>query len=84
VDIESPQWEEYETRFRALAEQLSMHKGPDPNLPKAKIHLCLYGENGLTPEQEFALLDRLEQQAAQIRGVEIQTSYWEDLVLFLP
>ncbi len=84
MNIEDPQWEAYETRFRALAEQVEIHKGPQPELASAEILLFLYGENGLTVEQEFETLTRLEQSLPQLKGAEMLTSYWEDIVLYLP
>lgn len=83
VDIEHPRWEEYEQRFRALAETVDLFKGPNPALASAKTLLFLYGDNALTPEQEFEVLARLEQNPCQLRGLEVTTSYWEDLALYL-
>jgi hypothetical protein len=84
MNIEDPRWEEYETRFRDLAEQVALQKGPQPELASAELHLCLYGENAMTPEQEFETLDRFQQSVDQLKGTEISTSYWEDVVLYLP
>jgi hypothetical protein len=84
MHIEDPKWEEYERRFRALTEQIDMHKGPQAELASSTIHLFLYGENAMTPEQEFETLEKLEQGLERLKGVEILTSYWEDLVLYLP
>lgn len=84
MNIEHPQWEEYEARFRALAEQVVLNKGPQPELASAESLLFLYGENGLTPQQEFELLDLLEHRVAELKGAEMQTSYWEDIALYLP
>ena len=84
MDIEDPRWEEYETRFRALAERVSLQKGPQPELASAELFLCLYGDNAMSPEQEFEALNELEKVAESVRGAEILTSYWEDIVLYLP
>lgn len=84
MDIESPQWDTYETRFRALAEQVEIQKGPQPELASAEAMLFLYGENGLTPEEEFNLLEKLEKQVGNLRGTAMLTAYWEDIVLYLP
>lgn len=84
MHIEDPRWEEYENRFREVAERVNMQKGPQPEVASAQLFLCLYGDNGLTPEQEFEALARLEQQVEQLRGTTILTAYWEDLVLYLP
>ena len=84
MDIESPQWDTYETRFRAFAEQVEIQKGPQPELASAEAMLFLYGENGLTPEEEFNLLEKLEKQVGNLRGTAMLTAYWEDIVLYLP
>lgn len=84
MDIENPRWEEYENRFRALADSVEITKGPQPELASAEEMLFLYGENGMTPEQEFDLLGKLEKQAGNLKGTTMLTSYWEDIVLYLP
>lgn len=84
MHIEDPRWEEYEARFRGLMAQVTLHRGPLPELASAEQHLCLYGDNALSPEEEFAMLSRFEAQPEQVRGVEMLTSYWEDVVLYIP
>lgn len=87
MDINDTHWEAYETRFRALAEEVPMHKGAMPELASSSVMLCLYGENALSPDQEFDMLAQLEkavQEKQPVGCVEMLTSYWEDLVLFLP
>lgn len=82
MHIEDPRWEEYERRFRALIEQLDVHKGPHTKLASAQDYLFLYGENALAPDEEFTLLERFEQEPDRLKGLEILTSYWEDLALY--
>lgn len=84
MNIEDPRWEAYENRFRSLAENVDLQKGPQPELASAQLLLCLYGDNALTPDQEFEALDRLAQALPQLKGTEMQTAYWEDIVLYLP
>lgn len=84
MNIEDPRWEEYENRFRSLAENVPLQKGPQPELASAQLLLCLYGDNGLPPEQEFDALNKLEQALPQLKGTEMQTAYWQDIVLYLP
>ncbi len=84
MNIEDPRWEEYEARFRDLAEHVELQKGPQPELASAQLHLCLYGDNAMTPEQEFEALAHLQSKADSLKGTEVSTSYWEDLVLYLP
>lgn len=82
MDINDPNWETYETRFRHLAEQIELHKGPQPELAAAETMLFLYGENALTPAEEFATLAQLEGQMERLKGATMLTSYWEDIVLY--
>ena len=84
MHIEDPRWDEYENRFRALAERVGLKKGPQAEAASAELMLCLYGDNGLTPEQEFEVLGRLEQAEDRLKGTEVLTAYWEDLLLYLP
>jgi hypothetical protein len=84
MHIEESHWEEYEHRFRALAEDVPVKKGPHPEMASSQLLLCLYGDNGLEPEQELAMLSQLEAVKSQLFCVEMSTAYWEDLVLYLP
>lgn len=83
MNIEDPRWEEYERRFRALAEHIHLHKGPLPEVASANLHLFLYGDNAMAPEQEFETLSRLEEASEHLKGLAILTAYWEDLVLYV-
>lgn len=84
MDIEDSRWEEYENRFRALAERVELQKGPQKELASAEMLLFLYGENGLSADQEFEMLARLEQAADCLKGATMQTAYWEDIALYTP
>ena len=84
MNIEDPRWDEYEARFRQLAEHVELQKGPQPEVASAELHLCLYGDNAMSPEQEFDALNRFEKSMEQVKGTEILTAYWEDVVLYLP
>lgn len=84
MDIEDPHWPEYERRFRDLAERADVVKAPRPELASASLYLCLYGDNALPPEEEMRILERLEHTADRLKGTEISTAYWEDIVLYLP
>ena len=86
MHIEDTRWEEYERRFRALVERVPLHKGPKAELASAHLLLCLYGDNGLSPDTEMDVLAQLEQatdRGERMECVEMTTAYWEDLVLFL-
>ena len=84
MHVEDPRWEEYETRFRALAEAVTLRKGPQADLASAQSYLMLYGENGMTVDEEFELLAQFEQDPAALKGLEMLTGYWEDIALYLP
>lgn len=83
MDIESARWDEWEARFMALAAQAETVPAGS-SLKNAAHYLCLYGENGLTPEEEFAELEALGQWSDRLKKVEIETGYWQDTVLFVP
>lgn len=84
MNVEDPRWDEYEARFRELAARVEMQRGPQPEVASAQLHLCLYGDNAMNPDQEFDALSRFEESLDQLKGTEILTAYWEDLVLYLP
>ncbi len=86
MNYEAPQWEDWENRFRQLAEQATLVTGTAEaaKIRGAKHYLCLYGDNGLTPDEEFAELERMSSQTSQLKRVEVDTSYWQDTVLFVP
>jgi len=83
MDIEAPQWDAWEARFSELAE--CAQKVPmTGNIKGARHYLCLYGENGLSPEEELTELESMAQQQQNLRKVEVDTSYWQDTILFVP
>ncbi len=84
MHVEDPRWDDYENRFRALAGRVTLQKGPQAEAASAELMLCLYGDNGLSSEQEFEVLARLEQAEERLRGTEVVTAYWEDVLLYLP
>lgn len=84
MDIHGPDWERYEAQFMRLAEDIELQKAPLPALSSAKMMLCLYGENGLSPEQEFTLLNTLAKEKDRLEGAIMTTAYWEDIILFVP
>ena len=83
MDTESEQWPEWESRFTALADAVQATENR-ALLAEAESLLCFYGENGLTPEEEFAELTRLVSEQASLRKILVETSYWQDIVLFIP
>jgi hypothetical protein len=87
MDVHDPQWPLYEERFLALADQAHRTSGAKPAVGSTRLYLCLYGENGLTPCQEFATLQELAQVAAEspqrLCKIEVETSYWQEIVLYV-
>jgi hypothetical protein len=85
MDIESPRFEEYDARFRAIADGVEKVKVPKPSLNSCQLFLFLYGENGLSEADEFEALERFEStDKALLRKMEVETDYWQDIILFLP
>lgn len=83
MDIESSQWEAWETQFRALAEEAETVKATH-QIKGAKHYLCLYGDNGLPPEEEFEELEKMRRLKDQLKKVEVDADYWQETVLFIP
>jgi hypothetical protein len=87
MDVNAPQWDAYIQQFETVAQRAQPWIGKDkssrPNLADAQLYLCLYGENGLTPDEEFAMLDTLA-QANPLYRVDVETAYWLETVLFVP
>jgi hypothetical protein len=80
----------YEATFQALADVVDPWEAPTkPVLSAMPLFLCLYGENGLTPEEEFETLARIqatfEQTPEKVKKLEIEAShqYWQETILFI-
>jgi hypothetical protein len=88
MDVNDPQWEAYEAAIQALIPQSELVKRAEPALDTCRYYLCLYGENGLTPEVEFAILsqmtDALRNGTGRLKRLEVETSIWQDVLLFMP
>lgn len=85
MDTEHAQWDQYQARFEEVAELAEDVDGPAPEIASAKLFICLYGENGMSPEDEFTMLDNLEKYIGEgLKRVDVRTAYWEDTVLFVP
>jgi hypothetical protein len=84
MDVNDPRFETYEQRFRALADAATLVKVAEPSLNATRCYLFLYGENGLTPEEEFEVLDKLASEPPeQLKRLEVDTDYWQDIALFV-
>lgn len=85
VDVNHPRFEEYDHRFRALAEQAELVERANPSLNACRYYICLYGENGLSPEEEFAFLEELNSFVGKdLKRIEVDMDLWQDIVLFVP
>jgi hypothetical protein len=84
MDVNAPEWEAYEAQFRLLAEKAEHVAIAKPALDKCRYYLCLYGENGLSAEEEFAFLERMTSEVENLKRLEVEADYWEEIVLFLP
>ena len=85
MNIDDPRFEEFQQCFEALSEQAESHTGPRPEIASSALFLCLYGDNSLTPDQEFEMLAEMNRFAGQgLHKTTIQSAYWEDIILFVP
>lgn len=82
MDTESEQWTEWEVRFLAVAQQAKTVKR-GPQVGSATHYLCLYGDNGMSPEAEFEELTLMAKQVDVLKKIEVDTNYWQDTVLFI-
>jgi hypothetical protein len=89
MDVQDPRFETYERRFMALAEEALVWEGAKPALDQS-LYLCLYGDNGLSPDDEFELLERLntahlstEASTHRLWRLDIEADYYQDVILFL-
>lgn len=83
MNVEDERFEEWEAAFNEIAEGVP-EVPASPQLSEAKYLLCLYGENGFTPDEEFAELDYLRQHHGELKKVLVDRDYWQDVILFLP
>jgi hypothetical protein len=85
MDVNSPQFDQYETAFKAVAEQAIEWDVPArPVLDSCPMYLCLYGENGLTPEEEFLFLERFKaMEPESFYRLEVEADYYQDTILFV-
>ncbi|MGE0200886.1 MAG: hypothetical protein AB7P76_07965 [Candidatus Melainabacteria bacterium] len=85
MDVSNPQFETYRSRFEALADLVPVEPGRRPEVSSARHFLCLYGDNGLSAAEEFALLDILDTYFHKgLKRMDVETSYWQDIILYVP
>jgi hypothetical protein len=86
MDVNAPQWDDYEAAFNALADEaLPWQAEGKPDLTTVAHYLCLYGDNGLDPAAEFELLNQLKPYCEQGRlyCLEVEADYWFERILFV-
>ncbi|MDX2084402.1 MAG: hypothetical protein SFZ03_03320 [Candidatus Melainabacteria bacterium] len=87
MNVECPQFEQYMARFQALAEAACpWPEKQRPSLGSVQRYLCLFGENGLSMEEEFSILEELATALTRnaLYKLEVDTDYWQDTILFVP
>lgn len=88
MTIDHPDFERYQHLFESVAEQLEEWTGPRTAVGCAELVLCLYGDNGLAPEEEFALLEHFQHEAETtphaLAKVTIEADCWLERILFKP
>ena len=80
---DDPRWDEWVEVFTALAQELPQVP-LTPAINGAQHYLCLLGENGLTPDECFAELAVIGSKKAHAKRVEVDASYYQDTVIFVP
>ena len=87
MDVNHKRFDEYENAFNALAETATPWEGDKPALDSMAVYLCLYGDNGLTVDDEFALLDTLKNRRVEntdaLWRIDIEADYYQDIILFV-
>ena len=87
MDVNHERFSEYESAFNALAQQATHWQGDKPALDSMALYLCLYGDNGLAVEEEFALLETLKTRTAEntdaLWRIDIEADYYQDIILFV-
>lgn len=85
MDVNAPEFERYEAEFLAVSERAKEWESPvRPVLDDCPMYLCLYGENGMAPEDEFAFLTKFSAMAAEsYYKLEVSTDYYQDVILFV-
>jgi hypothetical protein len=85
MDVNAPRWDEYEAAFTAVANEATPWTEPTkPDLVALPLYLCLYGNNGMSVEEEFATLATLQTalDAGNLYCLEIEADYWYERILF--
>ncbi len=84
MDVNHPRFPEYKEKFEELAFLADQVEKPEPALDQCRYYLCLYGENGMEPHEEFEFLHKMEDHLADLKKIVVETGYWQDTVLFVP
>jgi len=83
MDLEGPQWDEWEQRFIEVAATAHVVQ-ETPDIRSARHYLCLNGDNGLAPQEEFEELELMAKNTSELKKVEVDSGFWQETVLFIP
>jgi len=83
MDVNHPRWDEYETAFNAVADTATLWvEELKPDLTAVPLYLCLYGDNGLSEDEEFDVLSRLSTHT-DVYCLEVEADYWYERIMFV-
>ncbi len=85
MDVNDPRWDEYEAAFTAVANQATLWaEATKPDLAALPLYLCLYGDNGMSVDEEFATLSTLQTALTNqsLYCLEVEADYWYERILF--
>ncbi|MCA9841614.1 MAG: hypothetical protein KC475_05795 [Cyanobacteria bacterium HKST-UBA03] len=83
MDVNAAEWADWETAFLKAAEGVELVT-KSPSLAAAAHLLCLYGDNGMAPDEEFVELAQMTARPGELKKVEVDVGYWQDTILFIP
>jgi hypothetical protein len=88
MDVNHERFSEYEALFTELADVADeWEEDPPPELNSANMFICLYGENGLLVDEEFAMLETFkthaDNESQPLRRLDMQADYYQDIILFV-
>lgn len=85
MDVNDSRWDEYEVAFTAVANQATpWAEATKPDLASLPLYLCLYGDNGMSADEEFATLAVLQSalDTHTLYCLEVEADYWYERILF--
>jgi hypothetical protein len=84
MNVNDPQFESYQSAFFALADQAKVAQKPIPSADQCLFTFFFLGENGLSPSEEFELLNQMSAYAPDhLYRLEIDTPIYQDTLLYV-